>query len=30
MEIGGQMPSFITAPSEVFRREVENIRIQYL
>ena len=30
MEIGEQMPSFITAPSEVFRREVENITIQYL
>jgi AcrR family transcriptional regulator len=30
MEIGGQMPSFITDPGEVFRREVENIRIQYL
>ncbi|RPI34101.1 MAG: TetR/AcrR family transcriptional regulator [Chloroflexota bacterium] len=30
MEIGGQMPSFITDPGEVFRREIENIKIQYL
>lgn len=30
MEIGGQMPSFITQPGEVFQREIENILIQYL
>jgi len=24
------MPSFITDPGEVFRREIENIKIQYL
>ena len=30
MEIGAQMPSFITDPGEVFRREIENIKIQYL
>jgi AcrR family transcriptional regulator len=30
MEIGEQMPSFITAPGEVYRREIENIKIQYL
>ncbi len=30
MEIGGQMPSFITDPGEVYRREIENIKIQYL
>jgi AcrR family transcriptional regulator len=30
MEIGEQMPSFITDPVEVFRREIENIKIQYL
>ncbi len=30
MEIGSQMPSFITDPGEVFRREIENIKIQYL
>lgn len=30
MEIGEQMPSFITDPGEVFRREIENIKIQYL
>jgi AcrR family transcriptional regulator len=30
MEIGGQMPSFITDPGEVFRREIENIKIQYI
>jgi AcrR family transcriptional regulator len=30
LEIGEQMPSFITDPGAVFRREVENIKIQYL
>lgn len=30
MEIGNQMPSFITDPGEVYRREIENIKIQYL
>jgi AcrR family transcriptional regulator len=30
MEIGEQMPSFITNPGEVYRREIENIKIQYL
>jgi AcrR family transcriptional regulator len=30
MEIGEQMPSFITDPGEIFRREIENIKIQYL
>ena len=30
MEIGGQMPALITDPGEVYRREIENIRIQYL
>jgi AcrR family transcriptional regulator len=30
MEIGEQMPSFITDPGEVFRREIENTKIQYL
>jgi len=30
MEIGQQMPSFITDPAEVFRREVGHIRNQYL
>jgi AcrR family transcriptional regulator len=30
MEIGEQMPSFITDPGEVFCREIENIKIQYL
>ena len=30
LEIGQQMPAFITDPGEVFRREIENIRIQYL
>jgi hypothetical protein len=30
LEIGGQMPSFVTEPGEVFQREIENIKIQYL
>jgi AcrR family transcriptional regulator len=30
MEIGQEMPSFITDPGEVYRREIENIKIQYL
>jgi AcrR family transcriptional regulator len=30
LEIGHQNPSFITDPGEVFRREIENIKIQYL
>lgn len=30
MEIGEQMPAFISAPAEVYRREIENIKIQYL
>jgi AcrR family transcriptional regulator len=30
MEIGEQMPGFITDPGEVYRREVENILNQYL
>lgn len=30
LELGGQLPSFITDPGEVFRREVENILSQYL
>lgn len=30
MEIGSQLPSFITNPGEVFSRELENIKIQYL
>jgi AcrR family transcriptional regulator len=30
MEIGGQMPSFISDPGVLYRREIENIKIQYL
>lgn len=30
MEIGKQMPSFITDPGKVYDREIENIQIQYL
>ena len=30
LEIGHQNPSPITDPGEIFRREIENIRIQYL
>ena len=30
LEIGHQNPSFITDPGEVFRREIEDIKIQYL
>lgn len=30
MEIGEQMPGFITDPGEVYRREIENILNQYL
>jgi AcrR family transcriptional regulator len=30
LELGHQTPSFITDPGEVFRREIENIRIQYV
>jgi len=30
LEIGHQNPSFITDPGEVFRREIENIKIQYV
>jgi AcrR family transcriptional regulator len=30
LELGGQLPSFITDPGEVFRREVKNILSQYL
>jgi AcrR family transcriptional regulator len=30
LEIGHQNPSFITDPSEVFRREIENMKSQYL
>ena len=29
LEIGHQNPSFITDPGEVFRREIESIRMQY-
>ena len=30
LEIGHQNPSPITDPGEIFRREIENIRVQYL
>ncbi len=30
LEIGNQMPSFITDPGEVYRREIESIKMQYL
>lgn len=30
MEIGHQMPTFITDPGEVYRREIASIRLQYL
>lgn len=30
MEIGNQMPSFISDPGEVYRREIASIRLQYL
>jgi hypothetical protein len=30
MEIGNQIPSFITDPGEVFRREIAAISKQYL
>ena len=30
LELGGQTSEYITAPAEVFRREIENILIQYL
>ena len=30
LEIGNQMPSFFTHPGEVYFREIENIKIQYL
>jgi len=30
LEIGNQMPAFITDPGEIFRRELENIRLCYL
>jgi AcrR family transcriptional regulator len=30
LELGGQLPSFITDPGEVFRREIKNILSQYL
>jgi AcrR family transcriptional regulator len=30
MEIAGQMPSFISDPGVLYRREIENIKIQYL
>lgn len=30
MEIGNQLPSFFTDPGEVFKREIETIRVQYL
>jgi hypothetical protein len=30
LEIGNQMPSFITNAGEVYSREIENIKIQYL
>ncbi len=30
LEIGGQMPSFISDPGEVYRREIQTIEIQYL
>ena len=29
IEIGQQFPSFITDPGEVFRREIENVILQY-
>ncbi len=29
LELGHQMPSFITDPGEVFRREIANIQLQY-
>lgn len=30
LELGGQAASYITAPADVFRREIQNILIQYL
>lgn len=30
LELGRQMPSFISDPGEVFRREIANIRLQYM
>lgn len=30
LELGHQIPSFITDPGEVFRREIKNILVQYL
>ena len=30
MEIGNQLPSFITDPGEIFRREIATQLIQYL
>jgi AcrR family transcriptional regulator len=30
LEIGGQMPSFITDPGEIYRREMNNIQNQYI
>ena len=30
LELGHQMPSFITDPGEVFRREIANIQLQYI
>ena len=30
LELGHQTPSFFTDPGEVFRREIESIRVQYL
>ncbi len=30
MEIGAQMPAYITSPGEIYRCEIENIKKQYL
>ena len=30
LEVGHQIPSFITDPGEIFRREIESIKQQYL
>jgi len=30
LELGNQIPSFITDPGEIFRREIETIQKQYL
>jgi AcrR family transcriptional regulator len=30
LELGHQIPSYITDPAEIFHREIENIRLQYV